>query len=138
MLRNMTIAWRMTLFILVGMGCILAAIIGYSYVTARRLLEQELREKACYLAEGTANRIETVQRAVEKVGEGTAVHFTGAPMAPEDIYAFLESSVRRNHEVYGSGFAPSPAYFDAFGRQAPYVCRTATNDSMRKVSLAVT
>ena len=136
MLRNMTIAWRMTLLILVGAGCILGAIIGYSYVTARRLLEQELREKACSLAEGTANRIETVQRAVEKVGQGAAVHFTGAPMAPEDIYAFLESIVRRNPEVYGAGFAPSPKYFDAFGRPAPYVCRTATNDSMRKVSLA--
>lgn len=135
MLRNMTIAWRMTLLILVGAGCILGAIIGYSYVTARRLLEQELREKACYLAEGTANRIETVQRAVEKVGQGAAMHFTGAPMAPEDIYAFLESTVRRNHEVFGAGFAPAPAYFDTFGRQAPYVCRT-TNDSMRRVSLA--
>jgi phosphoserine phosphatase RsbU/P len=136
MLRNMTIAWRMTLLILVGAGCILGAIIGYSYVTARRLLEQELREKACYLATATASQIETVQRAVEKVGQGTAMHFTGAPMAPEDIYALLESTVRRNQEVYGAGFAPSPACFDAFGRQAPYVCRTATNDAMRKVSLA--
>lgn len=124
MLRNMTIAWRMTLLILVGAGCILGAIIGYSYVTARWLLEQELREKACYLAEGTANRIETVQRAVEKVGQGMSLQFDREAMKPADIYAFLESTVRQNDEVFGSAFAPAPEYFEAFGRAAPYVCRS--------------
>ena len=84
MLRNVTIGWRMTVLILVGAGCILGAIIGYGYITARRLLEQELRDKACYLAEATANRIETVQRAVEKVGQGLSLQFDREMLAPAD------------------------------------------------------
>ena len=124
MLRNMTIGWRMTVLILAGAGCILGAIIGYAYITARHLLEQELREKACYLAEGTASRIETVQRAVEKVGQGLSLQFDREAMKPADIYPILESIVRQNGEVFGSAFAPAPDYFEAYGRRAPYVCRS--------------
>ena len=123
MLRNVTIGWRMTVLILVGAGCILGAIIGYGYITARRLLEQELRDKACYLAEATANRIETVQRAVEKVGQGLSLQFDRETLAPAEIYALLESVVLQNTEVFGSAFAPSPAFLEAYGREAPYVCR---------------
>jgi sigma-B regulation protein RsbU (phosphoserine phosphatase) len=123
MFRNMTIAGRMTLLILVGAGCILGAIIGYSYVTARRLLEQELREKACHLATATAGRIETVQRSVEKVVQGLSLQIDAAAMKPDDVYALLDRAVRHNSEVFGAAFAPAPGYFEAYGREAPYVCR---------------
>ena len=137
MLRNMTIAWRMTLLILVGAGCILGAIIGYSYVTARRLLEQELREKACYLAEGTANRIETVQRSVEKVGRGMSLRFDSESMPLEEVYAFLEATVRQNDEVCGSAFAPAQEYFEKFGRKVPYVYRVPQSAGLlKRTSLA--
>lgn len=126
--RNMTIGRRMTLLILVGAGCVLGAIIGYSYITARSLLEQELQEKATYLAEATAGKIETVQRAVEKVVQGMAPQFEAGAKPPADIYALLELTVRSNHEVFGAAFAPAPAHFDAYGREAPYVCRPGEPD----------
>ncbi len=120
MLRNLTIAWRMTLLILIGAGLILGVIIGYSYMTARRLLEQELADKACYLARATASHIETVQHSVEKIAQGIAYDLERNPSL-DDQYALLEAMVRRNKEIYGAAIAPAKTA-DAV-TVAPYVCR---------------
>ncbi|MBN1268415.1 MAG: SpoIIE family protein phosphatase [Kiritimatiellae bacterium] len=123
MFRNLRIAARMALLIIAGAGVILGAIIGYSYITARRLLEEELQDKACFLAAATAGRIEPIQRAVEKVVEGLATQLERSPASTEEMYELIETAVARNKEVYGSAIA---LRLDEDGRRppAPYVCRS--------------
>lgn len=117
MFRNVSIAVRMTVLILAGAGCILGALIGYSYVSARRLLEEELREKAQYLADATACRIEVVERAVEKVVQSGAFMLEDREWDLEERYRILTGVVERNPEIFGAAIAPSPH------GPAPYVCR---------------
>jgi len=95
----------------VGTGCILAVVVGYSYFTAQHLLEEELETKSHYLAMATANRIEAVERAVEKATEGLAAAVEEHPEMPEDeLYRLLHKVVAPNEEIYGTAvaFAPSP------------------------------
>lgn len=131
MFRKLNIATRMTLLILVGAGGILGAIIGYSYVSARRLLEQELSQKAEYLAESVSYRIEGVQRAVEKVGQATAFMLEPGGLSEDEHYELLEAAVSRNTEVFGSAIA------FAAHRAAPYVWRSGRpEDGLRRSNLA--
>lgn len=62
--RHMGIAWRLSLLVLVGTGALLGSIVSYSVVHTHRMLEAEIEQKALYLAQATANRIETVEYAV--------------------------------------------------------------------------
>jgi len=100
--RQWTIAWRLSLFMVVGTGCILAVVVGYSYFTAQHLLEEELETKSHYLAMATANRIEAVERAVEKATEGLAAAVEEHPEMPEDeLNRLLHKVVAPNEEIYG-------------------------------------
>ncbi len=123
MLRKLTIGWRMTLLILAGAGCIMGAIIGFSYLTARRLLEEELRDKAQYLARATANRIEAVQVSVEKIAEGMAYDLENG-LSLDAQYALLEAMVGGNDEIFGACVAPAPPPGSTEAGVAPYVCRS--------------
>jgi len=118
MFRNVSIALRMTLLILAGAGCILGALIGYSYIAARRLLEEELQEKAQYLANATASRIEVVERAVEKVVQSAAFMLEDSEQGIEERYRILSGLVERNIEIFGAAIAPAPHGV------APYVWRS--------------
>jgi len=109
--RQWTIAWRLTLFMVLGAGCILGAVVGYSYYTAQRLLEEELETKSHYLALATANRMEAVERAVAKATDGLAAVVEEHPTMPEDeLYRLMHKVVAPNEEIYGTAvaFAPSP------------------------------
>ncbi|HBN08617.1 MAG TPA: serine/threonine protein phosphatase [Cyanobacteria bacterium UBA8530] len=106
MFRKMGIAWRMALLVLFGAGIIMGSIVGYSYFHARGMLEEEIQQKALYLAQATANRIETVENAVEKMASGLAMSLEYYPASSKiDFYRLLEHMVRENPEISGSAVA---------------------------------
>jgi sigma-B regulation protein RsbU (phosphoserine phosphatase) len=113
----------MALLIIVGAGVILGTIIGYSYVTARRLLEEELLEKASHLAHATAGRINPLQSAVEKIAEGLGTQLEKSLGSTDDMYELLETAVARNDEIFGAAIA---LRYDGEGDRpsSPYVCRS--------------
>ena len=69
MFRNWSIAWRLSVSMLLDSILILGAVIGYGYVIARQILEQELEAKAWQLSRATTARIEGVEAAVRKTVE---------------------------------------------------------------------
>jgi sigma-B regulation protein RsbU (phosphoserine phosphatase) len=103
--RPRGLSWRIALLVLCGAGCVLAALVATSHYYARRVLEHELEDEARNLAQATANRIETVQRAIEKVTSGLARE---ARLQPRDRVALertLRAVVTDNEEVYGAAAA---------------------------------
>lgn len=126
MLRKMNISWRLTILVLLAAGCILAAVVGYSYFSARKMLEEELTSKAKYMAMATANRIETVTQSVEKDVQVMAITFNTFAASEEEIYKILKSLLRENEEIYGAAVAlPFSNQNSNQVDNVPYVCRNA-------------
>lgn len=122
-LRGMGLAWRMSLLVLAGTGSVLAAMVGYSVYHARQMLETEMQQKAFYLAQATANRIETVEYSVEKVTEGMALAFEdGSHASREGLYHVLEKLIRTTPEISGAAVAFAPRG-DGLPMDVPYVYR---------------
>ncbi len=124
MLNRINIGPRMAGMIILGAGLILATITGYSYVTARGLLEEELESKGRYMALATANRIETVVKGVERSCEGLVLALTQTDRSLERIYAIQRAMLRENDEIYGTTVAIAPVGEGATKTyKAPYVYR---------------
>jgi phosphoserine phosphatase RsbU/P len=117
-LRSLPIAWRITVLILLGASLVLGAVSAYSYWSARDFLEQQKRAEIRATAQATANRIETVGRAVEKIVQGLAFSVDDTEPGPRRARVLLRHTVASNEEVFGSGIGYQPAIY---GRLAPYV-----------------
>jgi len=124
MLVNRSIAARLVVMVLLGTGCILGAIIGYSYVAVRGMLMTELETKARYMALATVNHIETIERSVEKVVQGMAIDLEMGAPSTNDMYQLLRRTLEQNPDIYGAAIALKPSVSIA-GKTycAPYVFR---------------
>ncbi|MDD5484276.1 MAG: cache domain-containing protein, partial [Kiritimatiellae bacterium] len=110
MLLNRSIAVRLALLVVLGAGCILSAIIGYSYVRVRRMLMDDLETKARYMASATVNRIETTARSVEKAVQGMTVGLEMQSLSTNDMYQLLRRTVEQNRgNIYGAAIALNPS-----------------------------
>lgn len=122
MLINRSIAARMVLLVLLGAGCILGAIIGYSYFAVRRMLMDELRFEAEYMARATVNHIETVGRSVEKVVQGMAIDLEMNFLSTNGMYQLLRRTLEGNTNIYGAAIALNPVLHPgATNYCSPYV-----------------
>jgi sigma-B regulation protein RsbU (phosphoserine phosphatase) len=126
MFHKWSIAWRLSVSVLLASVLILSAVIGYGYIIARQILEQELEAKAWQMGRATTGRIELVEIAARKIVEGMDGRLEkNAPPSQEVLFALLERLVRDNDEIYGATVALEPG---AFGYSqdytAPYVYRS--------------
>lgn len=114
----------MALMIIAGAGCILGAVIGYNYISARALLLDELQQKSRHLARATAGRIEVTGYAVEKVVQSAAFMLAENTYDVAQQYDLLKNLVAKNPEIFGAAIAPWPR------SEAPYVWRAAPPEDM--------
>jgi sigma-B regulation protein RsbU (phosphoserine phosphatase) len=118
MFRNLSITWRLSVSVLLASVLTLSAVIGYGYVVARQILEQEQEAKAVQLARATTARIELIEVAVRKIVGGMDGRMElQAPSRTENVYSLLERLVRDNEEIYGASVALEPG---AFGYSEAY------------------
>ncbi len=117
MLRSLPIAWRITVLVLLGASLVLGAVSAYSYWSARDFLEQQKRAEIRATAQATANRIETVGVAVEKIVQGLAFSVEDTDPGLRRARVLLRHTVASNEEVFGSGIGYEPSIY---GRLAPY------------------
>lgn len=124
MLFNRSIAARMALLVLLGAGGILGATLGYSYYAVRRMLMDELKFDAEYMAKATVNRIETVGRSVEKVVQGMAIDLEMNNLSTNAMYQLLRRTLAGNSNIYGAAIALNPLLNSGSTNYcAPYVYR---------------
>jgi phosphoserine phosphatase RsbU/P len=127
MLHKLSIRWKLSLFVLLGSGLILAAVIGYNYSYAHEMLRKSLEEKAWQLAHATANRIETEAYAVMKVVEGMGLALSIAPpQSQEQVRHLLAGSVNSSDEIIGAclAFNRNSQWPEKTGCLTPYAWRT--------------
>jgi sigma-B regulation protein RsbU (phosphoserine phosphatase) len=122
MFRNLSLAWRMALLLLLGGGCILGAVVGFSYVSSRNLLERELADEARETAQAIACQVESVAKALEQTAKGAAYAIRRFAPGTEGIFGLLEESLINNPEVFGMAVAlEHPSWYGVQG--VPYVQR---------------
>ena len=126
MFHKWSIAWRLSVSVLLASVLILSAVIGYGYIIARQILEQELEAKARQMARATTGRIELVEIAARKIVDGMDGRLENYPPTDKEVlFTLLERLVRDNEEIYGATVALEPG---AFGYSkdytAPYVYRS--------------
>jgi len=117
-LRRLPIAWRITALVVLGAGLVLGVVSVYSYLQARDFLEEQKRAEINATAQATAERIEVVGRAVEKVVEGLALSVDDIEPGRRRALTLLRRTVVRNEELFGAAIGYQP---DVYGRFAPYV-----------------
>jgi sigma-B regulation protein RsbU (phosphoserine phosphatase) len=124
MLINRSIAARMVLMVLLGAGCILGGIIGYSYVAVYDLLMDTLKYEAEYTAKAAVNKIEIIGSSVEKVVQGMANNLAMNSLSTNEMYNLLYRTLAENTNIYGAAIALNPDLIK--GKKtfcAPYVFR---------------
>jgi len=99
---------RLALLTLIACFLVLGAITGFCYLFGSRQIEKETRDKAVSVAVGTANRIEAVQRGVEKVAQGCASRIADGERTPGRVAGMLARTVTANPEIFGAAFAYAP------------------------------
>ena len=122
----MSLAWRMSLLLLLGAGCILGAVAGFNYVSSRKLLEKELQDEARETSRAIACQVESVAKAIEQTAKGAAYGIRRFTPGTEGIFGLLEESLINNREVFGMAVAlEHPSWYGVTG--APYVQREEEN-----------
>jgi len=119
--RRMRIATRIAIFTVLGAGAILGVVVFADYASARRILEDELRAKARYLALATAREMEVIKRAVEKVVAQVVVSVKTQLPSVDTLYVFLEKTIEEHRELFGSAVLISRPPGGSFA--IPYVHR---------------
>jgi phosphoserine phosphatase RsbU/P len=133
MFNRWSITWRLGVLVLVGVGLVLAGLTGYSYFSAKTMLEEELMGKAAAIAMTVTSRIELSTRSVEGMAENLAVQIETVPLSEEQAYILLERLMVRNRDVFGSAVAMAPS---GSGEHVtvPYVYRESSG--LKKTDLA--
>ncbi len=133
MFRNLKIAPRLALMIILGVGCVTGLTTWYDYVMVRNMLREELRGRVENLATATAGEMEIVKRAVEKVVQEVAVVIEDNPLSLEQSYRLLERTLQRHPELFGAAIALTSPARDAAGQMTlPYVFRAADSGLVRR------
>lgn len=111
-LKNRSIAFKFSFFILASCTIIFIFIFSYNYLFAYRIITQGIRENARNLTQLTVNKIETVLLPMQKVPENIAYSLEYYSYDKQGMFNLLRSVIENNSEIYGSTIAFEPYAFD--------------------------
>lgn len=103
MFRQVGIAVRLTVLIVVGTGLLVGLLSYYDYHHARSVVEAELRERAVNLSRATANEMEVVSRAVEKIVSEVVILLRQSEVEEHRLEWVLRDTLEAHVEVDGIG-----------------------------------
>jgi sigma-B regulation protein RsbU (phosphoserine phosphatase) len=112
MLKNKSIAFRLRLFILLGIVVIFSAMMWINYRSSKEILMNTVRQNATNLAQSTIHNIEGVLLAAEKVPQNLAPLLENTQYNEEELKNFLKPIVQHNNEIFGSCVAFEPFAYD--------------------------
>ena len=113
MLKNKSIAFRLRLFILLGIVVIFSTIMWIDYNSSRNILMNNVRQNASNLAQSTVHIIEGVLVAAEKIPDNVAPLLEYTQYDEDEIKNFLMPIVKHNDEIFGSCVAFEPYGYDS-------------------------
>jgi sigma-B regulation protein RsbU (phosphoserine phosphatase) len=119
--RGKGIAFRFSIWILLSSTIIFGLVFGYYYTLSRRLIVANIEQYAGELAQGTANRIDRILGAMEKIPENLSL-FIAEPISGDKLVAHMLKILETNSDVYGSAVAFEPYAWNPKTRNySPYL-----------------
>jgi len=117
MLNRYSIAWRMTILVLLGAGLILGSISAYSNWVARSLINGELEGQAKFVANSVAGRINAVEQSVTGATTRMASAIGANPsMSDSERETMLRNALMWKDDIYGAAVVPYTAKSDSTGK----------------------
>ncbi len=122
MLKNKSISYKLSVYILLGITLIAVVIATYVSYVSESLLLKNVEENAKNLTEAKVNEIEKVFLSVAKIPAHIARVLETGECTQKDLLDNLHAVVENNEEIYGSCIAFEPyAFFKDSLYYAPYL-----------------
>ena len=107
--RRSGIAFKLSLLVLSGVTLIIALILTLSYNVTRRLMVEKIEANAFNLSRATANHINSILKAAEKITAGIALTITELHPDDNKLRSLLKKRLKQNPELFGLAAAFEPA-----------------------------
>jgi len=104
-LRCRGIAFKLSLLVLSGVTLVITLILGFNYHLSRRLMTEKIEENAFNLARATANRLNTLLKAAEKIPAGVAQTINELRPNRQELNNLLKNRLAGNPELFGIAVA---------------------------------
>jgi sigma-B regulation protein RsbU (phosphoserine phosphatase) len=119
--RRRSIAFKLSLFILIGTTLIFLSAFFYNYYYSRKIVLKNVEENARNLTFATVNKIETMLTGVEKVPSYLAFTLEKYDYNRKELLQVIEDQITTHTEIFGSTVAFEPYTFDSSSLYfAPY------------------
>lgn len=119
------IAFKLSFWILLCATLIFAGVLGYYYSLSRQLILEEIEKDSGQLARGTANHINGILAATEKIPESLSIFISEQKIGDKQkLLALMEAILKQNTDIYGTAVAFEPYMWDSKVRRfGPYLYR---------------
>src|SRR5262245_2733283 len=111
--KRPTIAFKITLLILIGTGLVFALILIYNHISNRKIILAETQRSTLNLTAAVANRVEQEFRSVEKVPLNLGWYLETTSVDRETLLRLIRNSVEKNKQIYGMTVAYEPHAFES-------------------------
>jgi sigma-B regulation protein RsbU (phosphoserine phosphatase) len=122
-----SIAFKITVLILVGTGVVFALTAVQSYLSSRQIILRETETSSRNLTQSVANRVEQEFRRVEKVVQNLSYYLESTSGQTMNLNEVMTILVEKNNEIYGMAIAYERYAYDSSREWfAPYYFKAKT------------
>ncbi len=112
MIRNRSVAFRLSLFIFLSSLVIFMVIFTVNYWESLKIITVYIGDVAEYFTSSYARKIESDLRPIEKIPQSMAYYLEYSDDQKHLLEELLQSSVDNNNDIVGAGIAFEPYRFD--------------------------
>jgi phosphoserine phosphatase RsbU/P len=121
MMKDKGLAYKLSVYILAGVGLIFGSTFVYNYATTRSLLLSKVEENTRNLSSSAINKSEGFFRSIEKVALSMRYVIENSEKDEAELHSLIKDLVLHNEEIYGSCVAFEPYEYRANAEYyAPY------------------
>ncbi|MBI5586061.1 MAG: SpoIIE family protein phosphatase [Deltaproteobacteria bacterium] len=110
-MRNRSLSFKLTVFILFSVGLIFLAAFAYNYYFSREAVLGYVKENAGNLTQATVSRMESVLSGVQKAPRQLALWLELNPYREDDLLKNIRALLLGSPEIFGSTIAFEPGAF---------------------------
>lgn len=130
-----SLATKTTVLVALGTSLVLAAVLTYSYISSRDIIEDQAEQSLLNLAKSEAAKLELKLSSVAEVAGNLAVILETDRLDKVTLNALIRRNVQDHPAVFGSAVAFEPfSFISGVKAYAPYFLRGKTALSISQVT----
>ena len=113
MLKGKSVAFRLTILIILCSMIVFAIQFTYFYIDSRKITINSVEQIAKNMSESTVNKIETILKSTMKITTSYQSFIESGRLSDSNIRTYIKSIVENNIEIFGSTISFEPYMFDS-------------------------